>query len=131
MITPDFHLSSAFRHPSLPPLAGSADALVLAKLSEQCRPFVIVTENAWHAQRLRAELLWFAPKKSVHLLPDWETLPYDQISPHQDLISERLATLYQFARNACDIALVPITTALYRLPPSGFSGGPHVLLAAK
>ena len=120
MITPDFHLSSAFQHPSLPPLAGSADALVLAKLSEQCRPFVIVTENAWHAQRLRAELLWFAPKKSVHLLPDWETLPYDQISPHQDLISERLATLYQFSRNACDIALVPITTALYRLPPQAF-----------
>jgi transcription-repair coupling factor (superfamily II helicase) len=30
----------------------------------------------------------------VHLLPDWETLPYDSFSPHQDLISERLATLY-------------------------------------
>ncbi len=120
MITLDFRLSSSLQHQSLPPLAGSADALILAKLSEQYRPLVIFTESAWHAQRLRAEILWFAPTKSVYLLPDWETLPYDQISPHQDLISERLATLYQFSRNACDIALLPITTALYRLPPQAF-----------
>ncbi|MDO9064042.1 MAG: transcription-repair coupling factor [Sulfuricella sp.] len=63
---------------------------------------------------------YFAPALSVHLLPDWETLPYDQFSPHQDLISERLATLYQISQNACDIAIIPATTALYRLPPREF-----------
>ncbi len=120
MNTLDFRLSSTLQHQSLPPLAGSADALIMAKLSERYRPLVIFTASAWHAQRLRAEILWFAPTKSVHLLPDWETLPYDQISPHQDLTSERLATLYQFSRDACDIALLPITTALYRLPPQAF-----------
>jgi transcription-repair coupling factor (superfamily II helicase) len=120
MNTPDFRFSSSPHQQSLPPLAGSSDALVLAGLAAQRRPLVIITESAWQAQRLRAELTWFAPTKSIHLLPDWETLPYDQISPHQDLISERLSTLYQFSRNACDIALVPITTALYRLPPEAF-----------
>ena len=53
----------------------------------------------------------------MHLLPDWETLPYDHFSPHQDLVSERLATLYQITQQAFDIVVVPVTTALYRLTP--------------
>ena len=65
-------------------------------------------------------LPFFAPQLAVHLLPDWETLPYDQFSPHQDLVSERLATLYQISHNACDVVIVPVTTALYRLPPREF-----------
>ncbi len=101
-------------------LHGSSDALALAQLPPQARPLVILTENAWHAQRLRDEIPFFAPQLAVHLLPDWETLPYDQFSPHQDLISERLATLYQISHNACDVVIVPVTTALYRLPPREF-----------
>ncbi|MDD5403965.1 MAG: transcription-repair coupling factor [Sulfuricella sp.] len=98
-------------------LHGSSDALALAQLAMQVRPLVILTETAWQAQRLRDELPFFAPRLAVHLLPDWETLPYDQFSPHQDLVSERLATLYQVSHNACDVIIAPITTALYRLPP--------------
>src|SRR4029079_15117185 len=55
----------------------------------------------------------------VCLLPDWETLPYDQFSPHQDLVSERLATLYRIQRGDFDVAVAPAPTALVRLcPPS-------------
>ncbi len=96
---------------------GSADALMLARLAETQRPLVILTETAWQAQRLLEEIQWLAPQRAVHLLPDWETLPYDHFSPHQDLVSERLSTLWQFTSGQCDIALVPIATALYRLPP--------------
>ncbi|MCE5182868.1 MAG: transcription-repair coupling factor [Betaproteobacteria bacterium] len=99
---------------------GSGDALALAQLAEKTRPLIVLTESAWDAQRLHDEIPYFAPELSVHLLPDWETLPYDQFSPHQDLISERLATLYQISQNACDIAIIPATTALYRLPPREF-----------
>ena len=120
MNTADFRTIFSSTNSSVAALAGAADSLALAQISNLCRPLVIITESAWQAQRLRAEITWFAPEKSIHLLPDWETLPYDQISPHQDLVSERLATLYQFTRNACDIVLVPITTALYRLPPQAF-----------
>jgi transcription-repair coupling factor (superfamily II helicase) len=56
----------------------------------------------------------------VRLLPDWETLPYDTFSPHQDLVSERLATLHDLGEGRCDILLVPATTALYRMPPASF-----------
>ena len=103
-----------------PRLHGSSDALALAELAQQARPLVVLTETALDAQRLHDEIPFFAPGLAVHLLPDWETLPYDQFSPHQDLISERLATLYQITRHACDVAIVPVTTALYRLPPREF-----------
>ena len=101
-------------------LHGSSDALALAQLAATCRPLVILTETAWQAQRLCDEIPYFAPHLSVHLLPDWETLPYDSFSPHHDLVSERLATLYQISHGQCDIVIVPVATALYRLPPPQF-----------
>ena len=101
-------------------LTGSADALALAELAQAKKPILVLTASALDAQRLKDEIPCFDPSLSVHLLPDWETLPYDKFSPHQDLISERLATLNQISHNQFDIALVPVTTALYRLPPLAF-----------
>jgi hypothetical protein len=57
---------------------------------------------------------------ACHLLPDWETLPYDAFSPHQDLVSERLATLHEIRNGQCDVLVVPATTALVRLAPPSF-----------
>jgi transcription-repair coupling factor (superfamily II helicase) len=48
----------------------------------------------------------------VAVFPDWETLPYDSFSPHQDLISERLATLWRIHSGTVDVVLLPATTAL-------------------
>ncbi len=96
---------------------GSSDALLIAQLSRARRPLAVFTATAADAQRLLEEIPFFDPGIKVHLLPDWETLPYDQFSPHQDLVSERLATLYQLMQRAFDVAIVPVTTALYRLTP--------------
>ncbi len=100
------------------------DGLALATLGTQLKsnkqPLVIITANAFDAQRLLEEIPYFAPNLSVHLLPDWETLPYDQFSPHPDLISERLTTLYQIAQNTCDVIIVPLSTALIRLSPKAY-----------
>ncbi len=100
-----------------PFLHGSADALALARLARRGPPLVVVTATAADAQRLRDEIPFFDPGLRVFLFPDWETLPYDQLSPHHDLVSERLATLYQLMRREFDVAIVPVTTALYRLTP--------------
>ena len=105
------------------PLHGSSDALALATVARERRPLLVITENAWHAQRLLAEIPFFAPELRVCLLPDWETLPYDHFSPHPDLVSERLAALYQMLHNQFDIALVPVTTALYRFAPVEYIAG--------
>ncbi len=87
------------------------------------RPVVVVCGSALDAQRLREEIPWFAPELRVSLFPDWETLPYDTFSPHQDLVSERLETLHHITSGDCDIAIVPATTALYRLPPPAYLAG--------
>ncbi len=109
--------SSAHSRPRYTQLHGSADALALAQLAAKQSPLIVIAANAQDAQRLLEEIPFFDPKLRVHLLPDWETLPYDHFSPHQDLISERLATLHHIRSNACDVVLLPITTALYPLPP--------------
>jgi len=99
-----------------PPLHGSADAFLLARLA-RARRIAVFTATARDAQRLLDEIPFFDKDLKVHLLADWETLPYDPLSPHQDLVSERLATLYQLTQRAFDVAIVPVTTALYRLAP--------------
>jgi transcription-repair coupling factor (superfamily II helicase) len=101
-------------------LHGSSDAPLLAELAARARPLLVLTESAWQAQRLLQEIPFFAPQLRLHMLPDWETLPYDHFSPHHDLVSERLATLCQLVRGDIDIALVPVTTALYRMAPVDF-----------
>jgi transcription-repair coupling factor (superfamily II helicase) len=103
----------------LPRLAGSADAAALAQLAG-LQKLVVVTANPLDAQRLTEEIKWFNSNLRVNLLPDWETLPYDSFSPHQDLISERLATLYAIQRGESDITLVPASTALYRMAPPAY-----------
>jgi transcription-repair coupling factor (superfamily II helicase) len=106
----------------LAPFTGSADALSIAQLAAgngQHKLLAVLTASAGDAQRLLDEIPWFAPGLRVRLLPDWETLPYDSFSPHHDLISERLATLYSITRGECDVLLVPASTAAYRfLPPA-------------
>ena len=96
---------------------GSGDALALAQLARDAKPVAIITASALAAQRLLEEIPFFAPELKIHLLPDWETLPYDSFSPHEDLISERLSTLYQLMNGICDLLIVPVTTALYRMAP--------------
>jgi len=100
-----------------PPLHGSADAFLLAKLARAGKPLAVFTANAQEAQRLLEEIPFFDRGLKVYLLPDWETLPYDQLSPHQDLVSGRLATLYQLMQRNFDAVIVPVTTALYRFAP--------------
>ncbi len=110
--------SSSHSRPRYSQLIGSSDALALAQYATTlAQPLVVIAANALEAQRLVEEIPFFAPKLRVHLLPDWETLPYDHFSPHQDLISERLATLHHVRSQSCDVLVVPVTTALYPLPP--------------
>ena len=66
------------------------------------------------------EILWFNQNLKINLLPDWETLPYDHFSPHPDLISERLLTLYQVTQKSFDVVIIPVTTALHLLPPKSY-----------
>ena len=113
-------LPDAGRRITLAPLPGAADALALAQLGRSRR-----RAEAHARDRLRGRAVRAAPGRRDRLVrararlaffPDWETLPYDQFSPHQDLVSERLATLYQMhARRVRRRDRRRSTTALYRL----------------
>ena len=130
MATMQFDLKKSLPKPghrfALPAVHGSADAYALAQaaaaLKAERRMLAVVVANATDAQRLLAEIPWFGgePALSCHLLPDWETLPYDAFSPHQDLVSERLATLHEIRNGQCDVLIVPATTALLRMAPPAF-----------
>ncbi len=128
MELPKLHAGKRY---AVPRPAGSADALLLAQLAlrekREKRLTAIVTADATDAQRLIDEMAFFVPELRCVLFPDWETLPYDTFSPHQDLISERLATLWRISQQGqeagADVVIVPATTALYRLAPPGFLAG--------
>jgi len=111
--------------------SGSSDALWLAREGARARPLLVLAASAQDAERLREEIAWFDPRLRVHRLPDWEILPYDQFSPHPDLVSERLSTLWQFANGTFDVGIVPVTTALQRLPPRAYLAGRTFQLKAK
>jgi transcription-repair coupling factor (superfamily II helicase) len=109
---------------TLPRPIGAGDALLLARLARErdatVQPLAVITADPADAQRLADEIPFFDPGLRVALFPDWETLPYDQFSPHQDLISERLATLWQVLQREVDVLLLPATTALTRIAPPSF-----------
>ncbi|MDP9044341.1 MAG: transcription-repair coupling factor [Pseudomonadota bacterium] len=112
---------------TLPRPVGSADALLLARFASERAAerqlTAIITAEPADTQRLEVELPFFAPGLRMAVFPDWETLPYDTFSPHQDLISERLATLWRIQQGDVDVVLMPASTALVRLAPPAFMAG--------
>lgn len=101
---------------------GAAKALTIARLAESLEhPLIVVTHDIKTALALEAELAFFLTEDSsslpVLLFPDWETLPYDHFSPHQDLISQRLATLAKLPMLKRGILLAPMTTLMHRITP--------------
>lgn len=112
-------------------LYGCSQALSLALLSQvKTNPIAVITADVNHAQQLQNELSFFTSGKCKILeLPDWETLPYDTYSPHQDIISQRLTTLYQLPEmKSGDILIMPVSTLLQRLPPKSYIKSQILLL---
>lgn len=100
---------------------GSALALTLARLADDA-PLLVITPDTAAAQRLESALRFYA-QVPVMPFPDWETLPYDSFSPHQDIVSARLRTLRELQEGTRGIVLVPINTLMQRLPPRDYVAG--------
>ncbi|WP_299230751.1 transcription-repair coupling factor [uncultured Halomonas sp.] len=100
---------------------GSAAALALAHLANDA-PLLVITADTAQALRLESELRFFS-QVPVLPFPDWETLPYDSFSPHQDIVSSRLRTLRRLQDGERGIVLVPINTLMQRLAPVEYIAG--------
>lgn len=81
---------------------------------------VVFTQDVEQALRLQTAWQFFRPQEHAVFLPDWETLPYERFSPHQDLVSERLSALWQLKSGQADVLFVPVSTAMQKLAPLPF-----------
>lgn len=104
-------------------LQGASSTLAISELSKQQQnPLILIVNDTPNALKLKKELHYFLEDEiEIINFPDWETLPYDHFSPHQDIVSTRIETLYRLPALKKGILIVPITTLLLRLaPPSYF-----------
>ncbi|HHS0759474.1 TPA: transcription-repair coupling factor [Neisseria meningitidis] len=106
-----------------PNLSQGSLPLALARYLPHKRLKVVLTQDAEQALRLQTAWRFFRPHDTAVFLPDWETLPYERFSPHQDLVSERLSALWQIKSGAADVLFVPVATAMQKLPPVPFLAG--------
>ncbi|WP_455429412.1 transcription-repair coupling factor [Lentisalinibacter sediminis] len=125
-------MTATLRRPDLPAtgaspvrwggLVGEADALAIAEAAARhAGPVLAVAASAREADRLEAALGFFTDADTPVLhFPDWETLPYDSFSPHQDIVSERLATLAGLPALARGIVVVAAPCLMQRLPPTDY-----------
>ncbi len=107
-------------------LYGSSYGLVLSATAEQhTGPVLVITADMAAAQRLEYSLRFYMSEKEISILqfPDWETLPYDRFSPHQDIISERLTTLSRLPDLTQGILITPIQTLMHRIAPKSYLDG--------
>ena len=113
-VTSDKAKLISLSHPSL-------DALQLCLIAEQQdHPCLVICNDSQSVQRLAREIIVFAPELNLVTLEDWETLPYDLFSPHQDIISNRLKTLYHLPKMNKGIILIPVATLIQKLAPVSF-----------
>ncbi|MCK6262807.1 transcription-repair coupling factor [Vibrio sp. ZSDE26] len=101
-------------------LKGSSLSLAIAELAEQHSSHTLLAvADPQTALKLQQEIEQFT-SQDVALFPDWETLPYDNFSPHQEIISDRIARLYQLPSQNSGITIVPISTLLQKQSPREF-----------
>ena len=113
---------------SAPGANRSAALTALVQLARsQKRMAVLICSNAFDVARLSQEIEWLDPTLKVSCLPDWETLPYDTMSPHADLVSERLETLYNLTSSDLearpDLLIAAASTAAQRFAPKSYVAG--------
>ena len=133
-------MSALIPHPPLPttpkqrrywtPPHGSARALLIAESARSHQGLLVaVTRDTQRAHALEAELKLFAGGLPVLHFPDWETLPYDVFSPHPEVVSQRIATLYQLPSVKRGVLVVPVATLMQRIAPRAHITGSGLVLS--
>ena len=118
-------------------MQGAATCLAIANAAAQCDgPLLLVCADNESAEQYRRELTYFCragdePGQSLEVLslPDWETLPYDTFSPHQDIISDRISALFRLPTLTRGILVVSISSLMHRLPPRSYILANSLMLA--
>ena len=109
-------------------LYGSSAGLVISIVAQKT-PLIVITPDSFSAQRLVDDIQFYAVADLPILsFPDWETLPYDSFSPHQDIISDRLTTLYHLPDIENGVLILPVSTLMYRVSPLDYVRANNLLV---
>ncbi|MBX3709253.1 MAG: transcription-repair coupling factor [Gammaproteobacteria bacterium] len=102
-------------------LHGASTSLALSSIIAECnQPLFIIAPDNLYVSHLIDELQFFSGMKEIVIFPDWETLPYDHFSPHQDIISDRLSALYQISTLPYGAIITTVSTLMHRVAPRTF-----------
>jgi transcription-repair coupling factor (superfamily II helicase) len=103
-------------------LIGASEALAALELAGNSdQPVLVLAAEPQHADQLEAEIRFFADGRiPVSHFVEWETLPYDNFSPHQDIVSRRLQVLSELPNRTNGIVIASVPSLLQRLPPSDY-----------
>jgi len=103
-------------------LQGSSAALLFKEIATQNKQlFIVIARNNQHLGQLESELEFYGIKPTI--FPDWEILPYDRLSPHQDIVSERLSILSNMPKQG--VLLLSASTLAQRVAPTSWVLGEH------
>ncbi|RDI97964.1 transcription-repair coupling factor [Dyella solisilvae] len=108
---------------------GSSRALLVAEAARSHQGLLVaVTRDTQRSHALEDELRVYAGSLPVLHFPDWETLPYDVFSPHPDIVSQRIATLFQLPTTQRGVLVVPIATLMQRIAPHSHITGSGLMV---
>lgn len=118
-------------HKTLGNLKGMSLSAAAAAIKEKTPGITaVICAEGFDARGLSSELFSLAPMTACRYFPDWETLPYDQLSPHQDIVSQRLQLLSDLPYLKDGIVIAPLSAVMSRLPPTDFIGAQALRLKA-
>jgi transcription-repair coupling factor (superfamily II helicase) len=135
LIPDDLQLPQAGEHTAWGRLIGASRSLAAAELAEQLaasgrRPLLVLAEDPRHADQIEAEIRFFTDNSiPVEHFVEWETLPWDSFSPHQDIISERLRVLAALPKMVGGVIIATVGILHQRLPPLDYVAARSLSLA--
>ncbi len=91
---------------------------------------LVIAADARSVNQITDEVRFYAPTDgtlAIHPFPDWESLPYDVLSPHPDIVSQRLLTLYRLSSLRKGVVVSSVPTLMHRLPPPSYVSS-HALI---
>lgn len=112
-------LSLAGSQVTLAELKGSAPAYLLSRLlPEIAGPCLIITADTESAEEILRELRFYARgKEPVLYFPAWDTAPFEQASPHPDIIGQRLNVMARLMEGSARTVVAPLAALIQRILP--------------
>ncbi len=99
-------------------LRGSSKSLLISHLKQVNEsPVMVVTESFEKAEQLRDDLSFFMQEGGIYFFPHWDTLPYDNFSPHRNIVAQRFQTLKALCNQEVNVLITTPMALMQRIIP--------------